>query len=153
MASNHLFFQNELTTLPHGLIFLNSLDELSLRDNPLVNRFVQEMAFQPASLLELSARIVKIFGLSYGQEELPLDLVAYLNEARSCVNPRCRGVYFDTRVEHVKFVDFCGMFRIPLLQYLCSSRCRSWDPAVGILPPAEPSPLDDSTRMRRVLLG
>lgn len=33
------------------------------------------------------------------------------------------GVYFDNRVEHIKFVDFCGKYRIPLLQYLCSSKC------------------------------
>lgn len=32
------------------------------------------------------------------------------------------GVFFDSRVEHIKFVDFCGRYRIPLLQYLCSSR-------------------------------
>ena len=56
-----IFFQNELTTLPHGLIFLNSLNELSLRENPLVMRFVREMAFKPASLLELSARVIKNF--------------------------------------------------------------------------------------------
>ncbi|KAE9524714.1 hypothetical protein AGLY_014764 [Aphis glycines] len=39
--------------------------------------------------------------------------------------PRLRweGVFFDDRVEHIKFVDFCGKYRIPLLQYLCSSKC------------------------------
>ncbi len=37
---------NKLTTLPNGLIFLNSLTELSLRDNPLVVRFVRQMDFQ-----------------------------------------------------------------------------------------------------------
>ena len=104
-------FQNELTTLPHDLIFLKSLKELSLRENPLVMRFVQEMAFQPASLLELSARVIKLYGHPYEHHGIPHNLVEYLNEARSCLNPRCRGVYFDARVEHVKFVDFCGMYR------------------------------------------
>lgn len=39
------------------------------------------------------------------------------------------GVFFDNRVEHIKFVDFCGKYRIPLLQYLCSSKCitGSWE--------------------------
>lgn len=32
------------------------------------------------------------------------------------------GVFFDNRVEHIKFVDFCGRYRVPLLQYLCSSK-------------------------------
>ena len=103
--------QNELTTLPHGLIFINSLKELSLRDNPLVIRFVQEMAFQPASLLELSARVISNYGLPFEHSGIPHHLVDYLHQARSCLNPRCRGVYFDARVEHVKFVDFCGMYR------------------------------------------
>lgn len=137
--------QNELTTLPHGLIFINSLKELSLRDNPLVIRFVQEMAFQPASLLELSARVISNYGLPFEHSGIPHHLVDYLHQARSCLNPRCRGVYFDARVEHVKFVDFCGMYRIPLLQYLCSSSCRIGAPAV--------QGGDESNRMRRVLLG
>ena len=34
------------------------------------------------------------------------------------------GVYFTSCVETVKFVDFCGKYRVPLLQYLCSPRCR-----------------------------
>ena len=35
------------------------------------------------------------------------------------------GVYFTSRVEHVKFVDFCGKYRLPLLEFLCSPRCKS----------------------------
>lgn len=35
------------------------------------------------------------------------------------------GVYFASRVENVKFVDFCGKYRLPLLQYLCSPQCRT----------------------------
>ena len=26
-------------------------------------------------------------------------------------------------MEHVKFSDFCGKYRVPLLQYLCSAHC------------------------------
>ena len=32
------------------------------------------------------------------------------------------GVYFDNRVENVKFIDFCGKYRVPFMQYLCSSK-------------------------------
>ena len=77
----------------------------------MVMRFVQEMAFQPASLLELSARVISNYGLPFEHSGIPQHLVEYLHQARSCLNPRCRGVYFDARVEHVKFVDFCGMYR------------------------------------------
>jgi hypothetical protein len=47
-------------------------------------------------------------------------------------------------VEHVKFVDFCGRYRIPLMQYLCSANCDDDHPAVT---------LDEDDRMRKVLLG
>jgi len=39
-------YSNKLTTLPNGLIFLNSLVELSLRDNPLVVKFVKQIDVQ-----------------------------------------------------------------------------------------------------------
>lgn len=35
------------------------------------------------------------------------------------------GVYFESHIEHVKFVDFCGKYRLPLMQYLCSPNCTS----------------------------
>ncbi len=152
MLASFLHNQNRLTTLPHGLIFLNSLTELSLRGNPLVVRFIREMAFQPASLLELSARVVKIHALPFQEFGLPRSLENYLSMARSCVNTQCQGVFFDARVEHVKFVDFCGMYRIPLMQYLCSSRCRAGSPAVRGQSP-DGTLFDETSKMRRVLLG
>ena len=132
-------------------------------------RFVQEMAFQPASLLELSARVIKLYGHPYEHHGIPHNLVEYLDEARSCLNPRCRGVYFDARVEHVKFVDFCGMYRsklkvvnlamnsdsflffssVPLMQYLCSSGCIKRPIQNG----AAGGRGDECNKMRRVLLG
>merc|ERR1712198_437993 len=115
--------QNMLTTLPHGLIFITSLQDLSLRDNPLVMRFIRDMELQPATLLELSARVVKLHKLQYSVDALPGSLSRYLNTAHQCLNPDCDGVYFDHRIEHVKFSDFCGKYRIPLLQYLCSAEC------------------------------
>lgn len=154
--------QNRLTTLPHALIFLKSLRELSLRDNPLVVRFVRDMNFQPSSLLELAARQVKVENIPYDEWELPRNVNEYMKNSHSCVNPSCKGVYFDSRVEHVKFVDFCGKYRVPLMQYLCSSRCHANKPAYsgGAEGCRRNSNVSDAARaeevskkMRRVLLG
>lgn len=57
------------------------------------------------------------------------------------------GVFFDNRVEHIKFVDFCGKYRVPLLQYLCSSKCLVNNSAL------HGSYTEDSAMMRKVLLG
>lgn len=114
---------NLLTTLPAGLVTITSLQDLSLRDNPLVMRFIRDMELQPASLLELSARCVKLHGVPYEEAGVPGSLLQYLATACQCVNPDCDGVYFNHRVEHVKFSDFCGKYRVPLLQYLCSAHC------------------------------
>ena len=67
------------------------------------------------------------------------------------------GVFFDTRVEDVQFVDFCGMYHIPLMRYLCSSHCERQQTAEGALRSDE-SDSDDEVgwrqrRLRRVLLG
>lgn len=143
---------NCLQTLPPQIVSLN-LVELSLRKNPLVNRFVQDLVMDPPSLLELSGRCVKVEKIKYSEEDLPKNLVGYLNSAQRCVNPHCKGVYFTSRFEHVKFVDFCGKYRLPLLQYLCSPLCTTSDPRVCY----EDSDAEDEDsaqeRMRRVLLG
>ncbi|CAH1159721.1 unnamed protein product [Phaedon cochleariae] len=118
-----LLHKNKLRTLPPEIIALKNLTELSLRENPLVVRFVSQMSYDPASLLELSARAVKLHEIPYGTEDIPGTLFKYMDSAHHCVNRQCKGVYFDNRVEHIKFVDFCGKYRIPLLQYLCSSKC------------------------------
>ncbi|GLH09254.1 hypothetical protein R5R35_000069 [Gryllus longicercus] len=118
-----LLHKNRLRTLPPEIVGLKCLAELSLRDNPLVVRFVNTMSLNPPSLLEHAGRVIKLHNISYNPEDLPHHLVEYLGSAHHCVNPKCQGVYFDNRVEHIKFVDFCGKYRIPLLQYLCSSKC------------------------------
>jgi len=144
-----LLHRNHITALPVELIKLRNLMELSLRDNPLVVRFVREMVHNPPSLLELAGRIIKVKKIPYAQAELPQSLVDYLTCAHECVNPRCKGVYFDTRVEHIKFVDFCGKYRIPLLQYLCSPKCSD-----NQSPAYEHSDSDsEDDRIRKVLLG
>ncbi|XP_047508489.1 leucine-rich repeat-containing protein 58 [Pieris napi] len=124
-----LIHKNKLKTLPTQIIKLKCLTELSLRDNPLVVRFVSDMAIQPPSLLELAGRTIKLHEVPVRPGDVPLTVIKYLQSANCCVNPKCKGVFFDNHVEHVKFVDFCGRYRIPLLQYLCSSKCitGSWE--------------------------
>jgi len=140
---------NKLTTLPQEIVNLR-LHELSLRDNPLVSRFVSDLTFAAPSLRELAGRVIKLSSVPYGDHDLPPNLINYLNSAKHCVNPKCAGVYFDSRVEHVNFTDFCGKFRLPLLQYLCTPKCS--DPES----PAKPTDYqtgDASTKIAKVLLG
>lgn len=148
---------NLLTTLPPCVVRLQNLVELSLRGNPLVVRFVRDMTYEPPKLQELAARCVKTHRVPFEKGELPLAVQAYLDSAQRCVNPKCKGVYFDARVEHIKFVDFCGKYRLPLLQYLCSAQCSS-QLANGHVSSSESEMSDeesgvDMSRLRRVLLG
>lgn len=146
--------QNQLTTLPNNLIHLKSLSELSLRENPLVMRFIRDMEYQPASLLELSARVIKSEKIKYIPEELPRSLQKFLTQSHECVNPSCSGVYFSHKVEHVKFSDFCGKYKIPLLQYLCSSKCREQNPEYADCDLGEEAAGQlANLRLKRVLLG
>ena len=112
--------KNLLKTLPMEIIMLLDLNELTLRDNPLVNTFIKGYEFNPPTLLELAGRTIKTKNVPYIRKSLPRRLFNYLDTAKRCVNPKCDGVYFDSRVKCVKFVDFCGKFRLPLEQYLCS---------------------------------
>lgn len=146
-----LLHKNRLRTLPPEIVALRNLHELSLRDNPLVVQFVSDMTHNPGSLLELAARSIKLNEISVEPGDIPTDLLSYLDSAHRCVNPKCKGVYFDNRVEHIKFVDFCGKYRIPLLQYLCSSKC--------VTPRSESSSTSSDKEgasrfmMKKVLLG
>lgn len=141
---------NRLRTLPPGLVRLGQLVELSLRGNPLVSRFVHDLTYRAPSLRELAARCLVRAGLldTAAAEQLPASLREYVASAHHCVNPRCGGVYFDSHVERIQFVDFCGKYRLPLLQYLCSTQCSSQLAAAS----EEPVP-EDPNRLRRVLLG
>ncbi|CRL03828.1 CLUMA_CG016203, isoform B [Clunio marinus] len=140
--------KNVIKTLPRELISLQNLTELSLRDNPLVVRFVQELAMTPTSLKEISARVVKTFGVPFEPVDVPRTIIDYLQSANCCVNPECKGVFFDNRVENIKFIDFCGKYRVPFLQYLCSSRCIENDNVSS-----DPQPSASGYMMRKVLLG
>ena len=79
-------------------------------------------------------------------------LVEYLDGARHCDNPKCNGVYFASRYENVKFVDFCGKYRVPLMQYLCSALCVS-DDGTGYMSSSEEEEQAAQDKMKRVLLG
>lgn len=150
--------KNLLTTLPPSIVTLQGLVELSLRDNPLVVRFVRDMMYDPPTLRELAARTVKTYKIPYCEGDLPSTLVSYLSSACRCVNPKCKGVYFDARVEHIRFVDFCGKYRLPLLQYLCSPNCTS-QPNISYGCSSSDSDSADSdmevpaSKLKRVLLG
>ncbi len=125
------------------------------------HRFAEEFSYEVPSLLELSARCIKTKKIAFSPACLPAHLVAYLNSATCCLNPKCGGVYFTSRVEHVKFVDFCGRFRIPLMQYLCSSKCnekiakkRSERSGVSSDDSEAEASLDaNSLRLKKILLG
>jgi len=153
-----LLHANKLSTLPGAIVRLRALKQLSLRDNPLVRNFVSEMHYEPPSLVELAARCVKLHDVRYAPGDLPQDLMEHLGSAKRCVNKRCKGVYFDTRVEDVQFVDFCGTYHIPLMRYLCSSHCESQHRARAQQRATDDSDSDDEPawrqrRLRRVLLG
>nr|XP_056704345.1 leucine-rich repeat-containing protein 58 [Euleptes europaea] len=116
---------NLLTYLPREILNLVHLEELSLRGNPLVVRFVRDLTYNPPSLRELAGRTVKTRNISYTPADLPENLLRYLDLASNCPNPKCGGVYFDSCVRQIKFVDFCGKYRLPLMHYLCSPECSS----------------------------
>jgi len=143
-----LLHKNRLKHLPRDIITLKNLVELSLRENPLVVRFVQDISLTPATLLELAARTIRTSSICYGPSDLPRTMMEYLQSANCCVNPKCTGVFFDNRIEHIKFVDFCGKYRVPLLQYLCSSKCIE-----PVKESEEPQPGASGFMMRKVLLG
>uniref|UniRef100_A0A1B8Y0E3 Leucine-rich repeat-containing protein 58 n=1 Tax=Xenopus tropicalis TaxID=8364 RepID=A0A1B8Y0E3_XENTR len=64
------------------------------------------------------------------------------------------GVYFDCCVRQIKFVDFCGKYRLPLMHYLCSPECSS---PCGSTSQSESDSEDEANaaarRMQKVLLG
>ncbi|XP_057709114.1 leucine-rich repeat-containing protein 58 [Corythoichthys intestinalis] len=146
---------NQLRYMPREILSLVRLQELSLRGNPLVVRFVKELMYDPPSLLELAGRAVKSGNVPYSQQDLPNHLLKYLDLASKCPNPKCAGVYFDSCVRHIKFVDFCGKYRLPLMHYLCSPECTASPCSSN--PQSDAESDDDSSvpadRLQRVLLG
>ena len=54
-------------------------------------KFVEDLVYDPPSLLELAGRAVKVRNITYTPEDIPGNLVHYLNSAHRCVNPKCKG--------------------------------------------------------------
>ncbi|PKU38212.1 hypothetical protein llap_11482 [Limosa lapponica baueri] len=150
---------NLLTYLPREILNLVHLEELSLRGNPLVVRFVRDLTYNPPSLQELAGRTVKTRNVPYAPSDLPENLVRYLSLASNCPNPKCGGVYFDSCVRQIKFVDFCGKYRLPLMHYLCSPECSSpcSSASQSSTSQSESDSEDEASvaarRMQKVLLG
>ncbi|XP_074070698.1 leucine-rich repeat-containing protein 58 [Macrotis lagotis] len=150
---------NLLTYLPREILSLVHLQELSLRGNPLVVRFVRDLTYDPPTLLELAGRTIKTRNISYTPCDLPGNLVRYLDLASNCPNPKCGGVYFDCCVRQIKFVDFCGKYRLPLMHYLCSPECSSpcSSGSYSSTSQSESDSEDEASvaahRMQKVLLG
>ena len=59
------------------------------------------------------------------------------------------GVYFESCHKNIKFVDFCGKFYLPLLQFLCSPACTS----TSTCQLATTNPADMNSKFKKVLLG
>ena len=154
LKSLHLH-DNKLQTLPQSIVRLKNLQELSLRNNPLVLRFIREYSGAIPSLLELSGQAVKHYAIPYSPEIIPETLCDFLSRARKCDNPSCSGVYFTLRSRRVTFVDFCGRYRVPLMQYLCSEQCQGSDDVFSYSSSSEDEGDDfvSAERIKRVLLG
>ncbi|KAA3677236.1 uncharacterized protein DEA37_0002730 [Paragonimus westermani] len=119
---------NRLHTLPSEIIQLINLEVISLRNNPLVVAFARKSDWNVPTLMELSGRrCLQLFESNHQIEEAfigyPPWVRHYLSSASRCENPACSGVYFSSCVESVKFVDFCGRYRLPFAQFLCSPQC------------------------------
>ncbi len=82
---------NQFSALPPDIIRLD-LQELSLRNNPLVVRFVRDLTYDVPTLKELAGRTIKLHKLSYDDKSIPKSLMEYLNSAKSCLNPKCKGL-------------------------------------------------------------
>jgi len=141
---------NNLHFLPRGIVELEKLEELSLRGNPLVNRFVRELTYSPPSLVELAGRGVINNRIPF--DSAPRDIINRLSSAKCCPNPACGGVYFDSQYKQIKFADFCGRYRMPLMQFLCSPNCMTEDSEESSSSSDDELPINPA-RLRRVLLG
>ncbi|CAF0883191.1 unnamed protein product [Rotaria sp. Silwood1] len=143
---------NQFCALPPDIIRLD-LQELSLRNNPLVVRFVRDLTYDVPSLKELSGRTIKLHNINYDDKSIPKSLVEYLNSAKSCLNPKCKGVYFESCHKNIKFVDFCGKFYLPLLQFLCSPACTPTSTCQMTTTTTTTNSDDMSSKFKKVLLG
>lgn len=99
---------NLFCALPPDIIRLD-LEELSLRNNPLVVRFVQDLTYDVPTLKELTARTIKLHRINYDHQSIPQCLIEYLNSAKSCLNPKCQGqtILFSLFFSMIIFLQVC----------------------------------------------
>lgn len=151
--------ENRLQTLPQYLVQLTNIQQLSLRGNPLVIRFIKEWPNSVPTLMEVAGNFIKKHQIPYSDGVIPHVLVEYLDKAQQCDNPKCNGVYFNPHFQRVKFEDFCGKYRVPLLQYLCSPMCvheegcRYGHDCTGSCSSSEEEEAAAQHKMKKVLLG
>lgn len=146
--------RNRLALLPVELLGLRKLRQLSVRQNPLLTRFAGSYHRHLPSLQELAARAIKQHAIPYSPEALPPALCDLLDSSSRCLG--CGGPYFGNNcVSHIEFVDLCGSYRVPFLQYICSARCKEEVKGTGghrqeaALPL---TPLAKVARLRKILL-
>jgi len=133
----HLHY-NEIAVIPAGLVkpietnqnsnSCINVQEITLRGNPLLDKFVKSrllagIRHKPPSLFELACRSIKENKIKIEEDYLPPHIADHLKNAVKCSNPKCSGVYFESKYMQVKFVDCCGAYKLPLLQYLCRPGC------------------------------
>lgn len=122
---------NLLTYLPREILSLVHLQELSLRGNPLVVRFVKEMTYDPPSLLELAGRTIKSRNIPYHPHELPANLLRYLDLASKCPNPKCAGkTLLLSQSLHVAWcasVNRVGLSQILRCHFTLSVKKKKWE--------------------------
>merc|ERR1739848_211817 len=92
----HLHY-NKIQIVPRQIV--QNLREISLRGNPLVNRFVKQrltngIRHTPPSLFELAARSIKVNKVNYDGDRLAPHIIKHLECSKKCTNPQCNGVYF-----------------------------------------------------------
>lgn len=111
------------------------------------------MIFNFFLLLELSGCCIKNMGIKYGLEDFFVYLLQYFNSVYCCVNLCCKGVYFDVCVRYIKFVDFCGKYRLLFEQFFCLLYVdEKWEDCL-LSSSEDESVFIFCERLRRVLLG
>jgi hypothetical protein len=146
---------NALNFLPKDLMDLSLLENVTLRGNPLVTDFLHHLPSGPMSLMELAGRAIKNKHIPYSEKELPQELLDYLDSSRTCTGTNCGGVYFTSKVKSIKVVDFCGKYRVPMMEYLCQQRCTVAEGGAVNMTAAQPTqklPVS-ATKMQKVLLS
>lgn len=116
---------NLLTFLPRELLSLVHLQELSLRGNPLVVRFIKDITNDPPSLLELAGRTIKSHNVPFLVSDLPANLCRYLNSASKCPNPRCAGTVRNRSMED-RVQDWCVYEHMFVFQTALKIWRHSW---------------------------